>query len=147
MNLSPQGLALVKQFEGCKLEAYQDGAGVWTIGYGHTGPDVLEGLKITQNEAGALLAADLKDAIDCVNGAVLPSITQNQFDALVDFTFNLGRGSLLSSTLLHKLNLGDSAGASRQFMLWVNVDGKRSDGLARRRQAEMDMFLRSSQGS
>jgi lysozyme len=137
---SKEGLALTQGFEGLRLKAYQDVAGVWTVGYGHTGPDVTPGSTISEIEAEALLLADLADAIRCVNQAVTVDLAQCQFDALVDFCFNAGRGNFLNSTLLRKLNLGDFAGASAQFGLWVHAGGKVVAGLVRRRKAEAARF-------
>ena len=137
---SDNGLALTRSFEGLRLTAYQDCGGVWTIGYGHTGPDVHADLTITDAEADALLRADVADAVTCVNRAVHVPITQNQFDALVDFCFNCGRGSLLQSTLLRKVNIGDFAGAAEQFALWDHAGGKVVPGLVRRRKAEAELF-------
>jgi lysozyme len=140
-SYSDEGLALTKSFEGLRLEAYQDVGGVWTVGYGHTGPDLLAGMKISQADADAMLRADLSVAVACVNRGVTEEISQPQFDALVDFCFNVGRGNFLQSSLLRKLNLGDFQGAAAQFLLWVNAGGKRVEGLARRRQAERAMFI------
>jgi lysozyme len=141
---SEEGLALTKGFEGLRLAAYQDVAGVWTVGYGHTGPDVGAGLTITEEEAETMLLADLADAIVCVNGAVTVAISQCQFDALVDFCFNAGRGNFVNSTLLRKLNLGDVDGAAAEFQLWVHAGGKVVAGLVRRRKAEADLFTSQS---
>jgi lysozyme len=140
-SYSDEGLALTKSFEGLRLEAYQDVGGVWTIGYGHTGPDLLAGMKISQADADALLRADLTVAVSCVNRGVTEEIVQSQFDAMVDFCFNVGRGNFLQSTLLRKVNLSDFEGAAAQFLLWVNAGGKKVEGLVRRRQAEQAMFL------
>lgn len=137
---SEAGIGLTKRFEGLRLEAYQDSGGVWTIGYGHTGSDVGPGRCVTALEAEALLRADLRDAIDCVNGAVQVPLEQNQFDALVDFCFNAGRGSFRRSSLLAKVNAKDLEGAAGQFGLWVNVNGRPVTGLVRRRTAEAAMF-------
>ncbi len=137
---SDAGMALTKSFEGLRLRAYQDCAGVWTIGYGHTGRDVFPGDNITEAEAEALLRSDLADAVTCVNRAVTVSVKQQQFDALVDFCFNAGRGSLLGSTLLRKVNAGDFAGAAAQFGLWVHAGGEVVAGLVRRRKAEAALF-------
>lgn len=141
---SEEGLALTKGFEGLRLAAYQDVVGVWTIGYGHTGPEVGAGLTITEAEAEMLLRADLADAIACVNCAVSVEIAQCQFDALVDFCFNAGRGNFVNSTLLRKLNLGDVDGAAAEFQLWVHAGGKVVAGLVRRRKAEADLFTSQS---
>ncbi len=137
---SADGLALTKSFEGLELTAYQDSVGVWTIGYGHTGTDVHPGLTITEEQASILLAADVAWAVTCVNKSVKSAINQNQFDALVDFTFNLGCASLGQSTLLRLLNAGDSAGAAKEFLRWNKAGGKVLKGLTRRRQAETDLF-------
>jgi lysozyme len=137
---SEAGLALTRSFEGCNLTAYDDCAGVLTIGYGHTGPDVVAGQTISEFEAEALLRADLAEAVACVNRAVTAAITQHQFDALVDFCFNAGRGALLGSTLLRKVNAEDFAGAAAQFGLWVHAGGEVVAGLVRRRKAEAVLF-------
>jgi lysozyme len=137
---SSNGLALTKSFEGIELKAYQDSVGVWTIGYGHTGTDVKRGLVITQPQADILLAADVAWAVTAVNKAVTAPINQNQFDALVDFTFNLGAANFATSTLLRLLNAGDYAGAAAQFIRWNKAKGKVLAGLTRRRQAETDLF-------
>ena len=141
---SDAGIALTKGFEGLRLTAYRDCGGVLTIGYGHTGPDVAEGMTIDEAQAEVLLRADLQSAVDCVNRAVIPAITQNQFDALVDFCFNVGCGALLNSTLLRKLNAGDFAGAAAQFAVWVHAGGEVVAGLVRRRELEAEMFLSHS---
>lgn len=138
---SDEGLALTKSFEGLRLQAYRDCAGIWTIGYGHTGPSLLEGMTITEPEAELLLRADLADAVACVNRSVKAAIAQHQFDALVDFCFNAGRGNFTQSTLLRKVNLKDFSGAATQFGLWVHAGGEIVSGLVRRRAAEKELFL------
>ena len=115
LTYSTKGLALTEQFEGCRLTAYQDQVGVWTIGYGHTGPDVKPGMTITNAQAEALLAQDVKSAAACVNNVVSVQLAQREFDALVDFVFNLGAGAFSSSTMLRELNAGDFTGAASQF--------------------------------
>ncbi len=137
---SAAGMALTKSFEGLRLAAYQDSGGVWTVGFGHTGPDVHARLQITEGEAETLLRADLADSVACVNRLVTSTVTQGQFDALVDFCFNAGRGSLEHSTLLRCVNAHDVAGAAEQFGLWVHAGGKVVEGLVRRRAAETAMF-------
>ena len=143
MNYSKTGEELTKRFEGLKLSAYRDSVGVLTIGYGHTGPDVFEGQTITEEEADALLVQDTQDAVAAVNRLVTAALTQGQFDALVDFVFNLGAGRLEGSTLLELLNEGDYEGAAAQFERWSHAGGKVLAGLLRRRQAEADLFLRN----
>lgn len=142
-DYSEQGMALTKSMEGLRLEAYQDVAGVWTIGYGHTGPEVCAGQSVTQEEAERLLREDLAQAIGSVRSAVETELSQGQFDALVDFCFNAGRGNFLQSTLLRKVNAGDFAAAAEQFALWVHAGGKIVAGLVRRRRAEAALFAGS----
>lgn len=141
MEYSAAGLAMTKAFEGVRLEAYQDGGGVWTIGYGHTGPSLLAGMKISQADADAMLGADLAVAVKCVNSSVQQELAQHQFDALVDFCYNVGCRNFRLSSLLKYVNHGDFVSAAQQFLLWVNVEGKRCEGLVRRRTAERAMFL------
>jgi lysozyme len=142
-SYSDKGLALTKSFEGLNLAAYQDSTGIWTIGYGHTGPTVSADQSITEPEAEALLCKDLADAVACVNHAVQSDISQNQFDAMVDFCFNAGRGNFLQSTLLRKVNRRDFPGAAAQFGLWIHAGGDIVAGLVRRRKAEADLFANS----
>ncbi|GGG66092.1 lysozyme [Edaphobacter dinghuensis] len=137
---SDAGFALTKQFEGLRLTAYQDQVGVWTIGYGHTGGEVHGGMTITEDQADTLLHSDVAAAVTCVNRAVTSNIAQSQFDALVDFVFNLGCGSLLSSTLLRYINAGQFDLAAPQFLLWDHAGGVVVPGLLARRQAEMALF-------
>ena len=134
---------LIKEFEGCKLEAYPDpgtGAEPITIGVGHTGGITL-GTVITQEQADEYLVSDVSHAANAVNQMVSGKITQNQFDALVSFAFNLGTGNLRNSTLLKKLNSGDIQGAADQFLVWNKAAGHVMAGLTRRREAERILFL------
>jgi len=137
---SSTGLALTRSFEGLRLEAYQDCAGVWTIGYGHTGPEVHHGQCISEVEAEALLRTDLARAVRAVQKAVAAELSQHQFDALVDFCYNVGRGSFLGSSLLRYVNSGEFYSAAVQFGLWVHAGGKVVPGLVRRRTAEAALF-------
>jgi lysozyme len=140
LKYSQYGMALTESFEGLRLDAYRDVAGVLTIGYGHTGSDVCLGWTITEDQAQALLHSDIAASVVCVNSAVTVELNQNQFDALVDFTFNEGRGNFLRSTLLRLLNLGDYAGAHGQFPKWIYAGGEVQSGLIRRRDAEAALF-------
>jgi lysozyme len=140
LTYSDAGFTLTKGFEGLRLTAYADQGGVWTIGYGHTGPGVHAGLTITQDQADAFLHSDVAGSVACVNRLVTANINQNQFDALVDFTFNLGCASLAQSSLLRFVNAGDFASAAPQFLLWDHVHGVVIPGLLRRRQAEQTLF-------
>ncbi|EPH0685153.1 lysozyme [Enterobacter hormaechei] len=141
MQTSDKGVALIKQFEGCKLTAYQDSVGVWTIGYGWTQPvdgkPIRAGMTIKQETAERLLKTGLVSYESDVSRLVKVGLTQGQFDALVSFTYNLGARSLSTSTLLRKLNIGDYAGAADEFLR----GGKVLNGLTRRREAERALFL------
>jgi lysozyme len=143
MNYSKSGLELTKRFEGCRLTAYQDSKGVWTIGYGHTGRGVCAGLVWTQAQADAVLRVDVAWAECVVTKAVDVSLTQAEFDALVDFTFNVGAGAFRGSTMLRLLNAGNYAEAAAEFDKWDKCGGNGCvvAGLLRRRQAEMAEFL------
>lgn len=145
MQTSEKGIALIKQFEGCKLTAYQDSVGVWTIGYGWTqlvdGKPIRAGMTIKQETAERLLKTGLVSYESDVSRLVKVGMTQGQFDALVSFTYNLGARSLSTSTLLRKLNAGDYAGAADEFLRWNKAGGKVLNGLTRRREAERALFL------
>jgi lysozyme len=139
MQISSNGLALIKHFEGCKIKAYKCSAGVWTIGYGSTGSHVYEGKMITEQEASNLLFEDVERFERQVDSLDLP-LEQYQFDALVSFAFNLGFGSLLKSTLLKKLKAGDIEQAAKEFLKWNKVGGVVLQGLVKRREAESKLF-------
>lgn len=141
MRCNEAGKAIIREAEGLRLEAYLCPAGKWTIGYGHTGADVHEGLVISEADADGLLSSDIKWAEEAVSSAVKVPITSNQFSALVDFTFNVGAGNFRSSTLLRKLNAGDVAGAAEEFGKWTKAGGKVLPGLVKRRAAGRDLFL------
>lgn len=141
MNISEKGVDLIKSFEGLKLKAYKDSVGVLTIGYGSTGPHVTVGMTITESQAETLLKKDLGRFEKGVNDLVTVPLNQNQFDALVSFSFNLGLGNLKSSTLLRKLNSLDFTGAANEFPRWDKAGGKVLKGLTRRRLAEKELFL------
>ena len=139
-DYSEDGFTLTRSFEGLRLQAYRDCAGVLTIGYGHTGPDVHEGQCITQQQAELLLQQDMAAAIRCVRHAVQVPISQNQFDALVDFCYNVGGGNLVNSTLLRYVNGSQFDEAAAQFGAWVHAGGAVAEGLVRRRAAEAALF-------
>ena len=145
MQTSDKGISLIKQFEGCKLTAYQDSVGVWTIGYGWTQPvdgkPIRAGMTIKQETAERLLKTGLVSYESDVSRLVKVGVTQGQFDALMSFTYNLGARSLSTSTLLRKLNAGDYAGAADEFLRWNKAGGKVLNGLTRRREAERALFL------
>lgn len=139
MKISENGLELIKHFEGCELEAYQCAAGVWTIGYGHT-KDVKVGDKITKAIADSLLAEEMHEYEGYVNNAVKVDLNQDQFDALVSWTYNLGGGNLNASTMLKVVNSGDFEGVPAQIKRWNKAGGKVLEGLIRRREAEANLF-------
>ncbi len=144
MKTSNKGIELIKRFEGLRLKAYQDSRGTWTIGYGHTG-GVKSGDTITEQEAVELLARDLKTAEDAVNEQNL-SLSQNQFDALVSFVFNVGTDNFEGSTLLKKAKLNANDPTIRyEFSRWnkVKFNGVYIPiaGLTRRRAAEADLYF------
>jgi lysozyme len=140
MELSDKGVVFITNNEGLRLQAYRDGGGVPTIGYGHT-KGVKMGDVCTKEQALAYLHDDTKEAVSAVNDLVKIPITQDQFDALVDFVFNIGRPQFASSTLLRVLNSGDYFAASKQFARWKYDNGKEVAGLIARRKRTADMFL------
>lgn len=157
MNVSENGVNLIKIFEGCRLEAYKCPSGVLTIGYGHTGAEVHVGMEITQTEADILLKKDLIVHCNNVLKLVKVPLSQNQFDALISLEFNIGYGNFQSSTLLRLLNNKDYKGAARRF-LFENPNSKTPEekykgcfvfdnkkkvlaGLVKRRKKEQELFL------
>jgi lysozyme len=141
MNISQKGIDLIKSFEGCSLSAYKCPAGVWTIGYGHTGSNVTQGVKITQEQAENMLKQDLAIHCNNVSRLVKVPLNQNQFDALVSFEYNVGYSAFASSTLLKLLNQKKYKESAEQFDLWKYAGKKVLAGLVRRRQAEKSLFL------
>lgn len=156
MKISNNGLNLIKTYEGLELTAYPDpgtGGAPWTIGYGHTGPEVHAGLVWTQQQAEQALASDVAQFERDVTSLVKVQINQNQFDALVSFAYNCGSDidaddiaeGLGDSTLLKKLNAGDYDGAANEFPKWNRSGGKVLSGLTKRRNAERSLFLKPCQ--
>ena len=139
MNISQEGLSLIKKFEGCEYNAYKCAAGVWTIGYGHTA-GVKEGDLVTQQEADKILEEDMKEYESYRKSAVTVDLNQNQFDSLVSWVFNLGPSNLSSSTLLTKINNKDWDNVPEQIKRWNKAGGKVLEGLIRRREAEALLF-------
>jgi GH24 family phage-related lysozyme (muramidase) len=142
-KVSDDGIALVANFEGLRLEAYKPVKSEehWTIGYGHYGPDVKPGMKITKARALELLRQDVKQAEGTVRSTVKVPLRQQEYDALVSFCFNVGPGAFGSSTMVRLLNQKHYGAASRQFIRW-NKDGTGRVllGLSRRRRAERTLF-------
>ena len=150
--IHPDGVALIKEFEGLRLGVYRDAVGVLTIGWGHTGPDVTPGLRINSAQAERLLLDDIGEFAALVDMAVTVPLNEYQRAALVSLVFNVGPGrkggksGIITladgrpSTLLRRLNAGDYAGAAQAFGAWVFAGGKRLEGLVRRRKAERALF-------
>ena len=145
MSVSNKGVDLICEFEGKRLIAYDDGVGIWTIGFGTikypNGVRVKKGDTCTLEQAKEYMRHDLIEFEHTVNISVKVSLTQNQFDALVSLAYNIGSNAFKSSTLVKKLNAGDYKGAADQFNVWVNAGGKRMQGLVNRREKENVLFL------
>ena len=139
MKISEEGKSLIKKFEGCKLEAYLCSAGVPTIAFGRT-KNVKIGDTCTQEQADAWLEEELEEYTGYVNDAVKVDLTQNQFDALTAWTYNLGPTNLNSSTMLTKINEKDWDEVPQEMRKWVKANGKTLPGLERRRLAESMLF-------
>ena len=139
MHTSEEGIALLKHFEGCELNAYQDSVGVWTIGYGHT-KGVERGMKISQEEAESMLQQELKHEYEDYISDIDQELTQCQFDALVCWVYNLGPTNLRSSTMLKEIIAGNMDLVPFQMKRWDKAGGKVLLGLTRRRNAEALLF-------
>lgn len=147
MKTSAAGRAAIKQREGVVLSAYKDSVGILTIGVGHTSaagpPTVYKGMKITAAQADEILSRDLAIFEKGVSQAVKVPLSQNEFDALVSFAFNVGVGAFQKSTLVKELNKGNRYGAANELLRWNKAGGKVLKGLTNRRKAERDQFLNS----
>ena len=141
MNIGQAGIDLIKSYEKLRLKAYLPTPDdVWTIGWGHTGSDVVEGLVWTRERADEAFLEDTALVEKCVNGAVTLPLTQNEFDACCSLCFNIGCGAFKGSTLAKKLNASDLAGAEAEFKRWNRQAGKELAGLTRRRAQEAVLF-------
>lgn len=140
MKLGTKGDALIKYWEKLKLVGYLDGGGVPTIGWGHTGYGVRVGKKITKEVADALFDTDTSSAVAIINKLVTVPLTQNQFDTLVTFTYNVGNAAFAGSTLLKKLNAKLYAEVPAQLSRWNKDNGKVVKGLINRRNAEIELW-------
>lgn len=141
MQLSPAGFDLIKRSEGFRAQTYLDVAGLPTIGYGHrlVHPEVYPS-GITPAQAQVILQWDVRDAEQSVARLVQVPLAQGQFDALVDFVFNLGAARLAASTLLRHLNASRYAEAATELLRWDHAAGRELDALRARRQAELDLW-------
>lgn len=144
MEMNAQGLAILKSCESCKLTAYQDKGGTWTIGWGRT-RDVSPGMTCTQEEADSWLMAEIAAVSAVVEKLVTVPLNENQFSALVDFAYNEGTGTLAGSSILRLLNAGQYATAATHLELYdkIHVNGEKVAelGLAKRRAMEKALFL------
>lgn len=140
MQISDNGLALIREFEGLRLTAYKCPAGVWTIGYGHTGADVAEGKTITPEMATAFLKTDVRRFERAISELISVDLDQGQFDALVSWAFNVGAGAVQRSTLRRRLNAGAYEDVPGQLMRWTKAGGRELPGLVRRRRAECALW-------
>lgn len=145
-KINRAGFELIKRSEGLRLDAYLCPAGVPTIGYGHTGPDVRLGDHVSEEEAEALLRDDLVAFSDGVDDLLTVDVEGNPFSALVCFAYNVGLEALRKSTLLRLANAGDVAAAADQFLRWNKAAGKVLPGLTQRRAAERLLFLTPGDG-
>ena len=144
MKISAAGIELLKQFEGCRLTAYQDSVGVWTIGFGTT-TGVKEGQTISQVKAEEYLRFDLAIFEKAVTESLKVPVNQNQFDALVSFTYNVGVSAFRSSTLLNLINeKTDKKVVAAEFSKWVKAGNQTLPGLVSRRKAESELFLKGA---
>lgn len=145
MKTSDKGIEQIKSFEGFRSMPYDDVAGKLTVGYGHLivpGDGCVAGSPITMGQATQLLRGDLHTAEQCVNTCGV-ELSQNEFDALVSFVYNLGCGAFQRSTLLKFLKQGNKEAAAKEFSKWCMAGGKHSDGILKRRFAEQECFLNS----
>lgn len=141
MKISEKGIEFIIKEEGEVLTAYICPAGVWTIGVGHTGKDVNPGMKISKEQSRELLKSDLVRFENSVSRSVKVNLTQNQFDALVSFAFNVGTGAFETSTLLKKINSSAPiAEIEVEFRKWVYAGGKILPGLKARREREIKLY-------
>lgn len=140
MKTSKEGIEMITKYEGFSAKPYND-RGNLAIGYGHQIKSGEKFTTITKEDAKRLLQEDLKNAENSVRKYILPAIKQNEFDALVSFTYNLGGGSLQKSTLRKKVNEGDKIGASREFGKWIKSGDDLPAGLVKRRNAEKERYL------
>lgn len=140
-KINLDGFKLITEFEGCRLKAYKDSVGIWTIGHGHT-HGVYEGQEITQEQADLLLDTDLTKFEDGVCALLRAPVNDNQFAAIVSFAFNLGLNNLGRSTLMRYVNNSRFEMAADEFHKWAMAGGQQVDGLVRRRDAERSLFLK-----
>lgn len=140
-HINAAGLQIIKDSEGLRLTAYKCPAGVWTIGYGHTGHDVYEGMTITEDQARDFLESDIDGTEAAVERLCPMGISGNMFSALVSLVFNIGVNALEHSTLLRELQAGEINKAAAEFLRWNHSGGQVLPGLTARRQKEAALFM------
>jgi lysozyme len=149
MQVTEEGLALIREWEGFRGRAYRDAVGVWTIGFGHTSmagaPEVSPGMEISKEQAEKILARNVEAFARGVAGAVTVTLSGNEFSALVSFAYNVGLGNFRGSSVLKALNAGDRAAVPRRLQLWVKAGGRTLPGLVKRRAAEAALFLKTDE--
>jgi GH24 family phage-related lysozyme (muramidase) len=138
---SEKAINLIKKFESCRLKAYQDSAGVWTIGWGTTGDGIQFGLTITQKTADYMLLAHVLEVGLDLTDLFGNKLKQDEFDALTCFVYNIGIGAFKKSTMYKLLKEGKKFQASHEFSKWVYAGGEKLNGLVKRREAERKLFL------
>src|SRR5579863_9399620 len=136
MTLGAKGAALIQSFEGFRDKAYKDQRGIWTCGFGHTGPDVVEGTTCTPYQASLWFDQDTAKAVHAVIVTTDVPVNQNQFDAMTSLAYNIGAHAFEGSTLVKVLNAGNYMMAAEQFLVWDRTAGVVNAGLSRRRAAE-----------
>jgi lysozyme len=144
MRTNAAGIALIKKFESCDLKAYPDpgtGDEPWTIGWGHVGANIYPGMEISQEQADKYLDEDLAKFERGISQLVRVTLNENQFSALVCFSYNVGLHNLSVSHLLIKVNNKDFKGAAEEFLRWNKSNGEVLEGLTERREAEKELFL------
>lgn len=141
MTVNAAGIALIKEHEGCRLDAYQDVGGIWTISYGCTGPDIVEGVTITQGQAESMFMRRLTEFDDVVTKAC-PAATDNQHSAMTSLAWNIGPGNFRASSVARYHNVGQYENAAQSFGLWNRAGGEVLTGLVARRAAEAALYQR-----
>ena len=149
MRVNQAGIELIKSFEGCRLRAYVDTVGVWTIGYGHTSmagpPKVVPGMRITEDEAEEILKRDVEKFANKIKPLIKVELNDNQFSALVSFAYNVGPGAFKRSSVLRAVNNRDFENVPRYLLRWVKAGGRVLRGLVRRRKAEGKLFMKEDE--
>lgn len=140
LRLNKTGLDLIKKFEGCRLQAYQDVSGIWTVGWGQTGPWIDESTMLSQAQADTLLERELKKKEEAMSRIVIAPTTENEWAALVSLAYNIGIGAFANSTLLRYLNSDQKGLVPEQFLVWCKVKKKVIPSLLARRQTEKELY-------